>query len=268
MTGRKIVYCHTPARWLYQSDRYLRGRGCRRAARRRCAPCAARALGQGGGRIGRPLPRQLDRRRGADRSASTASRPTSLPPPPALDAGWARASRSTGIEPGFVLCVSRLLPYKNVDAVVRAFASLPGERLVVAGAGPDESALRALGAANVHVRRPRHGRAAPLALRELRPARRRVPRGLRPDSARGGDLRQAVGRPSLGRLPRHGDARARRASSSTPPEPASIASAVREARAAPLGRPARSALHAATSPRSGSSSGSARSSPTLPKLRP
>src|SRR5262249_31471914 len=25
--GRKIVYCHTPARWLYQRERYLRGRG-------------------------------------------------------------------------------------------------------------------------------------------------------------------------------------------------------------------------------------------------
>ena len=23
VTGRKVVYCHTPARWLYQSDRYL-----------------------------------------------------------------------------------------------------------------------------------------------------------------------------------------------------------------------------------------------------
>ena len=29
--GRKIVYCHTPARWLYQSDRYLRGRAARAA---------------------------------------------------------------------------------------------------------------------------------------------------------------------------------------------------------------------------------------------
>src|SRR5438128_3923581 len=25
--GRKVVYCHTPARWLYQRDRYLRGSG-------------------------------------------------------------------------------------------------------------------------------------------------------------------------------------------------------------------------------------------------
>ena len=31
--GRKVVYCHAPARWLYQSDRYLRrGRGPASAA--------------------------------------------------------------------------------------------------------------------------------------------------------------------------------------------------------------------------------------------
>src|SRR5207249_577352 len=24
--GHKVVYCHTPARWLYQADRYLAGR--------------------------------------------------------------------------------------------------------------------------------------------------------------------------------------------------------------------------------------------------
>ena len=71
-----------------------------------------------------------------------------MPPPPALTPDG-DSEPLAGIEPGFALCVSRLLPYKNVDAVVRAFASLPGERLVVAGAGPDESALRALAAANV-----------------------------------------------------------------------------------------------------------------------
>jgi glycosyltransferase involved in cell wall biosynthesis len=54
-----------------------------------------------------------------------------------------------GVEPGFVLCVSRLLPYKNVEAVVRAFSRLPTERLVVGGSGPDEASLRALATPNV-----------------------------------------------------------------------------------------------------------------------
>ena len=55
-----------------------------------------------------------------------------------------------GVEPGFVLCVSRLLSYKNVDAVVHAFAELPQERLVVAGTGPQERVLRAVAGPNVN----------------------------------------------------------------------------------------------------------------------
>jgi glycosyltransferase involved in cell wall biosynthesis len=45
--------------------------------------------------------------------------------------------------------VSRLLPYKNVHAVVEAFASLPSERLVVVGTGPEAERLRRVAPANV-----------------------------------------------------------------------------------------------------------------------
>jgi glycosyltransferase involved in cell wall biosynthesis len=55
------------------------------------------------------------------------------------------------LEPGFFLCVSRLLAYKNVDAVVAGFAKLPDERLVVAGARPQEAALRRAAGANVTI---------------------------------------------------------------------------------------------------------------------
>ena len=53
------------------------------------------------------------------------------------------------LEPGFFLYVARLLPYKNVDLAVAAFAELPAERLVVVGRGPDEARLRAMAPANV-----------------------------------------------------------------------------------------------------------------------
>jgi glycosyltransferase involved in cell wall biosynthesis len=45
--------------------------------------------------------------------------------------------------------VSRLLPYKNVDAIVESFSKLPHERLVVAGAGPAAAALAAMAGGNV-----------------------------------------------------------------------------------------------------------------------
>ena len=147
--GKKIVYCHTPARWLYQTDRYLRGR-------HRAVHLAARALQE-------PL-RRWDRAAAASadlylaNSTVVATRIRDIygidaevvPPPPALTPEGP-VDKIAGIEPGFVLCVSRLLPYKNVDAVIRAFADLPAERLVIAGGGPEEQALRALAGPNTRL---------------------------------------------------------------------------------------------------------------------
>jgi glycosyltransferase involved in cell wall biosynthesis len=56
-----------------------------------------------------------------------------------------------GIEPGFVLCVSRLMPYKNVGQVIDAFRLLPDERLVVVGTGPLAEQLEASAPANVAI---------------------------------------------------------------------------------------------------------------------
>ena len=99
----------------------------------------------------RPLPRELDahsrsgqgrvRHRRRDRSS-------------AVHSGCRRAANrwrqaAAPLEPGFFLCVSRLLPYKNVRQVVEAFARLPDQRLVVVGSGPDEAAVRAIATPNV-----------------------------------------------------------------------------------------------------------------------
>ena len=49
----------------------------------------------------------------------------------------------------FFLTASRLVPYKNVHAVVEAFRALPDQRLVVAGEGPELERLRAAAGPNV-----------------------------------------------------------------------------------------------------------------------
>jgi glycosyltransferase involved in cell wall biosynthesis len=148
-TGRKIVYCHTPARWLYQPERYLRGRG-------RVQRTIASAL--------RPALTRWDRAAAASAARYLANSTVVaeriahvygleaevVPPPPALTPEGP-AEPADGLEPGFFLCVSRLLAYKNVDAVVAGFAELPDERLVVAGTGPDEAALRRAAGANVSI---------------------------------------------------------------------------------------------------------------------
>lgn len=59
------------------------------------------------------------------------------------------SDRFEGPRGNHFLVASRLVPYKNVEAVVRAFADLPDLHLVVAGSGPDAARLRAMAGSNV-----------------------------------------------------------------------------------------------------------------------
>jgi glycosyltransferase involved in cell wall biosynthesis len=144
--GRRLVYCYSPARWLYQTDDYL-GAGRRGLAGlavgalrrplvawdRRAAHAADRYLA-----ISRVVQERIRSTYGIE--ADVVPAPHSMDPtgeahpvPEILD--WAGD--------GYLLVVSRLLPYKNVDKVVHA-AAVGGHRLVVIGKGPDEASLRAL----------------------------------------------------------------------------------------------------------------------------
>ena len=49
------------------------------------------------------------------------------------------------------MCVSRLLPYKNVGAVIAAFDELRDQRLVVVGDGPELERLRKAAGPNVRI---------------------------------------------------------------------------------------------------------------------
>jgi glycosyltransferase involved in cell wall biosynthesis len=147
-SGRKVVYCHAPARWLYQSDRYL-GPGHASGSGGAQRWIAAQALG-----LLAPALRSWDRRAAATADRYLANSTVTaravrevygieaeiLPPPPAmLPAG--EEMPVEGVEPGYLLCVARLLPYKNVDVVIEAVRRTPGARLVVVGDGPERAAL-------------------------------------------------------------------------------------------------------------------------------
>lgn len=130
----KLVYCHNPARWLYQNEDHLIGQ-----------PAPVRAALA----VLRPRLAAWDRRAAAsadrylvnssvvrDRVLATYGiTATVLPPPMAIDAQGAR-SPVAGVEPGFFLAVSRPRGYKNTDVVCRAFAAMPDRRLVVVGGLP------------------------------------------------------------------------------------------------------------------------------------
>ncbi|MGE2728582.1 glycosyltransferase [Mycolicibacterium vaccae] len=144
-SGPKIVYCYSPARWLYQTDAYF---ATRRLTARRLALSALA-----------PLLRRWDKKQAATATKyfaiSTAVQQRIrevygiesevLPAPHSIDAGLPQ--EAVDVSPlsadggGFYLCISRLLPYKNVDVVINAF-NLLGRPLVVVGTGPEERKLQ------------------------------------------------------------------------------------------------------------------------------
>jgi glycosyltransferase involved in cell wall biosynthesis len=149
-SGRKVVYCYTPARWLYQPTVYLGDRG------RLGASAALRLLSPGLKRWDRWAANAACRYLTSSTAVRARIREVYgidaevLPPPPTLDPAGPQEA-PPGLEPGFVLCVSRLLPYKHVDAVMEAVTSLPSERLVVIGSGPDERRLRSFASDRVRL---------------------------------------------------------------------------------------------------------------------
>jgi glycosyltransferase involved in cell wall biosynthesis len=147
--GRKVVYCYAPARWLYQRQTYLGERNW--PARISLAALRASLI-------------RWDRRTAhtADLylTSSTAIQEqirqvygieAELVPPPHSINVEALQQPVKGLGSGFFLCVSRLLPYKNVGAVIEAFAGLRDEQLVVVGTGPEERRLAALAGTNVRL---------------------------------------------------------------------------------------------------------------------
>ncbi|HEU4332714.1 MAG TPA: glycosyltransferase [Lapillicoccus sp.] len=141
-TGRRLVYCHAPARWLYQAEAYLGG-GHRKSLRGVALLAMTPWLKRWDKRHALAADRHLANSRVVRdrmRDAYGIEVPV-LPAPHAMDptaaqesvpelAGWS----------DYYLVVSRLLPYKNVDAAIDAFRDLP-EQLVVVGHGPLKRSL-------------------------------------------------------------------------------------------------------------------------------
>jgi len=130
----KIVYCHNPARWLYQPQDYVHTqpavvRGALRAFRpglcrwdQRAAKQAVRYL------VNSTVVQERVRTTyGIDADV--------LPPPVSIEAD-AERSAPAGVEPGYFLVVGRARGYKNVEVVCQAFCELPDQRLVVVGGLP------------------------------------------------------------------------------------------------------------------------------------
>jgi glycosyltransferase involved in cell wall biosynthesis len=147
-----VVYCHTPARWLYATDTYLRSAGRAvlspvLAPLRRWDSCAAR-------RADAYIANSQNVRR---RILATYGIEADVVNPPVDVHRFTPRPRGDRL-----LVVSRLLPYKRVDLAVAA-ANRLGMGLDVVGHGPELGRLRALAGPNVKF----HGRADDDAVTEL-----------------------------------------------------------------------------------------------------
>jgi glycosyltransferase involved in cell wall biosynthesis len=149
VTGKKVVYCHTPARWLYQADRYLAGSS---SASARLLTVMAPPLRRWDKRAAASADRYLVNSHAVrDRVSKIYGIDAEVVPPPVDVDPSGPTEGIEGIDAGFVLCVSRLLPYKNVEEVVAAFQQMPDQRLVVVGSGPLSEQIEASAPANVTV---------------------------------------------------------------------------------------------------------------------
>lgn len=149
---KTLVYCYSPARWLYQPEVYLSDSASN-------ATKAALALLAPGLRAwDKRAARQADRYLAISTVVQERIRRTYgieadvLPAP--LNSSLTGLRAEEVLDPvvqegGYLLCVSRLLPYKNVDAVIAAMQRLPGRHLVVVGRGPERDALMATAPPNV-----------------------------------------------------------------------------------------------------------------------
>ena len=139
VSGRKIVYAHNTARWLYQQSEYLTdlppyyrwglaplAPPLRRWDRRAAASADVVIAGSG------VAQKRIRTHWGRDAEV--------IYPPPGL-AHDGDAEPVGGLEPGFLLSVGRLLPYKRVDVVIDAVRSLGNTQLIVVGDGPDAERL-------------------------------------------------------------------------------------------------------------------------------
>jgi glycosyltransferase involved in cell wall biosynthesis len=144
-----LCYCYTPMRYAWAMEgEYLQDFGLARGpaawlARRQLARLRdwdRAAAGRVHDIVG--ISRYIS---GRIRAAYGREAPVIYPP---VDV---EAFTPAGPKESFYVVVSRLVPYKRVDAIVEAFRGMPGRELVVIGDGPQRAAIEASRPPNVRL---------------------------------------------------------------------------------------------------------------------
>lgn len=147
--ARRVVYCYSPPKWLHQPERYFGDEG------QLVARVAVALLGR------RLRAWDVSSAHRADLYLTQSTYTQGLirdaygidsvvvPPPVTIDVSAERRPVAPLEDREFLLCVSRLLPYKRVGSLVEAMRRCPATTLVIVGSGPQLEFLRALAPPNV-----------------------------------------------------------------------------------------------------------------------
>lgn len=152
-TGKSLVYCYAPPRWLYESERYFGDdsgvlvRSALAALKPALKRWDRRAVQRSDRYLAISSVTQERIRRTYGREAAIVPAPHSVDLPE--DFAPQRPESFGAPEGDYFLVVSRLLPYKNVMEIVQAFAMRPYHKLVIVGSGPDRSRLMGVAGQNV-----------------------------------------------------------------------------------------------------------------------
>jgi glycosyltransferase involved in cell wall biosynthesis len=146
-----VCYCHSPLRFAWSMTEEYRDQRAGSAPARVAFEGLAGAMRRADAGAARRVDRYLTQspyvagliERAYHRSADVIGAP--------VDCDLFRPAEGEP-EDFYLLCGRLIEPYKRMDIVLEAFASLPGKRLVVAGDGPAMGRLRAIAPANVEFR--------------------------------------------------------------------------------------------------------------------
>jgi glycosyltransferase involved in cell wall biosynthesis len=142
-----LCYCHSPMRYAWDlQHQYLRETGLDRGLRGALARWVLHRMRVWDVRTAAGVDGFIANSRYIAKRIWKAYRrkSTVIYPPVNVDALTPGGSRDE-----FYLTASRMVPYKRIDLIVRAFAAMPQHRLVVIGDGPEAPRIRALGARNI-----------------------------------------------------------------------------------------------------------------------
>src|SRR5918995_2627339 len=142
-----LCYCHSPMRYAWDlQHQYLRETGLDRGMRGALARWMLHRMRLWDVRTSNGVDGFIAISRYIARRIWKAYRRKSMVIYPPVDVD---AFTPGGIKEDFYVTASRMVPYKRIDLIVEAFATMPQRRLVVIGDGPEAGRVRSLGALNI-----------------------------------------------------------------------------------------------------------------------